>query len=87
MIMMNCICWIILSNIYSIRKPPYPLTKKNNGEGVKHNWFWKIEYTHFSILAKFLSGRLDWVWGGGGGRGGSSSWVPGENLNNENPLS
>ena len=35
--MMNCTCWIILGNIYSIHKPPSPYSKENNGEGVKHN--------------------------------------------------
>ena len=45
--MMNCTCWIILSNIYSTHKPPSPYSKENNGEGVKHNWFWK------NIIYKF----------------------------------
>ena len=45
--MMNCTCWIILGNIYSTHKPPSPYSKENNGEGVKHNWFWK------NIIYKF----------------------------------
>ena len=39
--------------------------------------FGKIEYTHFSevlVGETIIEG------------GGSSSWVPGENLNNKNPL-
>ena len=45
--MMNCTCWIVLGNIYSTHKPPSPYSKENNGEGVKHNWFWK------NIIYKF----------------------------------